>query len=100
MVATHLLVAALTAAAFIKNGSCERLPSLTHQNPYADAGRDPLAEYMNLRDNITEYMPERRQVGAPPVSEWDKRAAIFKRQTDAPGDGALLCPTGECADGR
>ncbi|KAL2880734.1 hypothetical protein SGCOL_003761 [Colletotrichum sp. CLE4] len=98
MVRTRLLTAVLAAVVLVHDGSCERPPSLTHQNPDADVGRDPLAEYMNLRDNITEYMPERRRASLP-VSEWDIRAATFRRQTEAPGAGALLCPTGECADG-
>ncbi|KAJ0382111.1 hypothetical protein COL922a_013212 [Colletotrichum nupharicola] len=98
MVGRQLLLTALTAATLLHGGSCERPPSLTHQNPYADAGRDPLADYMNLRDNATEYMPERR-TSLQPVSEWQNHAAILKRQVQAAGEGALLCPTGECADG-
>lgn len=99
MVGRQLLVAALTAATLLHGGICERPPSLTHQNPYADAGRDPLADYMDLRDNVTEYMPERRR-SPQTVSEWQNHAAILRRQAQAAGEGALLCPTGECADGR
>ncbi|TEA14839.1 Oviduct-specific glycoprotein [Colletotrichum sidae] len=94
MVGRNLLTAVLAAAAFVHDGSCD---SLTHQNPYAAAGRDPLADYYGLRDNVTEYMPERR--AASPASSWNDPAAIFRRQNDAPGEGALLCPDGECADG-
>ncbi|KAF0324503.1 glycosyl hydrolase family 18 [Colletotrichum asianum] len=93
MVGRQLLVAALTAATFLHGGICEHPPSLTHQNPYADAGRDPLADYMDLRDNVTEYMPERRR-SPQPVSEWQNHAAILRRQAQAAGEGALLCPTG------
>ncbi|KAF3807414.1 Chitotriosidase-1 [Colletotrichum gloeosporioides] len=98
MVGKQLLVVALTAATLLHGGSCERPPSLTHQNPYADADRDPLADYMELRDNVTEYMPERRR-SIRPISEWRNHADILKRQAQAAGEGALLCPTGECADG-
>lgn len=98
MVGQNLLAVVLTAAALFQEGSCERPPTITHQNPYVDAGLDPLAGYMSIRDNVTEYMPERRRA-VTQVSEWNKNAAIFKRQTTVAGAGALLCPTGECADG-
>ncbi|KAI8265154.1 glycoside hydrolase family 18 [Colletotrichum sp. SAR11_239] len=52
----------------------------------------------SILDNVTEYMPERRR-SPQPVSEWQNHAAILKRQAQAAGEGALLCPTGECADG-
>ncbi|EXF74469.1 hypothetical protein CFIO01_01947 [Colletotrichum fioriniae PJ7] len=57
------------AVVLLHDSGYERPPSLNHQNPDADVGRDPLAEYMNLRGNVTESMLERRRA-SPPVFEW------------------------------
>ncbi|KAK4446124.1 hypothetical protein QBC34DRAFT_497070 [Podospora aff. communis PSN243] len=72
------------------------IPSITHQNPAADTHPEPLDDYLRLRDNSTTEV----EVGAPPVSRADVTPwGLFGRQVELPGDGALLCPTGICADG-
>ncbi|KAK1492562.1 hypothetical protein CCUS01_14021 [Colletotrichum cuscutae] len=52
----------------VHGNSHERPPSFAYQNPDADVSRGSLTKYMNIRDNITEYMLECRRA-FPPLSD-------------------------------
>ncbi|KAK1751034.1 hypothetical protein QBC47DRAFT_417470 [Echria macrotheca] len=82
----------------VVSASDTRPPSITHQNPSVDAHPDPLSDYVKLRDNGTTEVEVGAAAPSSPIPPLDM-ASVFRRQVELPGDGALLCPTGICADG-
>ncbi|KAG8360039.1 hypothetical protein FVEN_g2141 [Fusarium venenatum] len=68
--------------------------SITHQNPAVD-GPDVLSRWLDMRspeNDTTSNLTSRNYVSASPAQLFGKRA------DEPPGEGALLCPNGECAD--
>ena len=69
--------------------------TITHQNPAVD-GPDVLSQWLDMRspeNDTTGQLTSRNLAAASP-------AQLFGRADEPPGEGALLCPNGECADKR
>ena len=83
------VILSLVAACLLGGGMVPtvsaRPPSLNHPDPPVNAGLRPLFGFTDIQksDNPHGDMP-----------------SLFRRQADPPGTGALLCPTGICADDR
>jgi hypothetical protein len=102
--AINLMLATLAALAFpLHNVASAAGPSVTHERSDVRGGKGAHTGYMSARDNITHDIFARTTMEdavARSVSLRTDPASIFRRQVDTPGDGALLCPTGKCPDGR
>jgi hypothetical protein len=94
------LFAALTASVF--DGVLVSAGGVAHQHPEVAVGKDAMDEYVKvLEGNTTSDIIARSEdpsTANQAVSLRNDAASLFRRQT--PGTGALLCPTGTCADGR
>lgn len=69
------------------------LASITHQNPSVN-GADALSRWLDLRS------PENHESSSSFTRDTSVASLFNKRQDEPPGEGALLCPTGECPDER